>query len=259
MELVVLGASASFPAVGGACSGYLVRQGDTQLLLDCGSGVLARLQQETRIAALSAIVITHFHPDHYIDLIAMRYGLQYGFDDPGRPLLYLPPGGIAFLERLGLALRNSATYFSKTFEMAEFDPDNPLVVGDFTLAFQQTTHDQPTWACAVHGEARLVYTSDTRESPAIEEFAGDADLLLCEATYPSDCGKLPSGNHLTSRQAGELARRGGAKRLVLTHFWPGIALSRFRTEAEATFGAPVILAQPGMRLAVVPEDSPIAA
>jgi ribonuclease BN (tRNA processing enzyme) len=125
-----------------------------------------------------------------------------------------------------------------------------LAIGHFTLTFQRTTHDEPTWGCMVQGARRLVYTADTRESPDLEAFAKGADLLLCEATYPSQDGELPSGNHLTSRQAGELARRAGVREVMLTHFWPGLDRSPFSEEAERAFGAPVILAHPGLSIPV---------
>jgi ribonuclease BN (tRNA processing enzyme) len=252
MELITLGSSASFPAAGGACSGYLVRNGATELLLDCGTGVLSRLQLETSVRNLTAIVITHFHPDHYLDLVPMRYGLHYGIEEPFRPVLYLPPGGRALLERIGLGLRNSSTYFSKAFDLREYDPGSTLELGNLAISFQLTTHDEPTWAVAIEdGEARLVYTADTQESAEVEAFARNADLLLCEATYPSDLTNIPSGNHLTSRQAGELAQRAEVGRLVLTHFWPGIDLSRYASEAVAAFNGPVELAEPGRRFRVV--------
>jgi ribonuclease BN (tRNA processing enzyme) len=251
MELVTLGSSASFPAAGGACSGYLVRHGATELLLDCGTGVLSRLQLETSVRDLTAIVITHFHPDHYLDLVPMRYGLHYGIEAPVRPKLYLPPGGTALLERVGLGLRNSTTYFSNAFDMREYDPDSALELGSLTLRFQRTTHDEPTWAVAIEdGEARFVYSADTQESDGVERFAQGADLFLCEATYPADLADIPSGNHLTSRQAGALAQRAGVGRLVLTHFWPGIERSRFAVEASAVFGGPVELAEPGSRFRI---------
>ena len=251
MELIALGTSASFPAAGGACSGYLVRHDSTELLLDCGTGVLSRLQQETTVRALTAIVISHFHPDHYIDLVPMRYGLHYGIEAPFRPKLYLPPGGIALLERIGIGLRNAPSYFSNAFDLHEYDPESALRLGSLSLTFQRTTHDEPTWAIAVNdGEHRFVYTADTRESDEVDRFASGADLLLCEATYPDDLDTIPSHNHLTSRQAGELAQRAGAARLVLTHFWPGIELSRYAADAATAFSGPIELAEPGLRFRI---------
>jgi ribonuclease BN (tRNA processing enzyme) len=250
MELIVLGSSASSPDAGDACAGYLVRQGDTELLLDCGSGVLGNLRKVTAVDRLAAIVISHFHPDHFLDLVPMRYGLQYGWDTAMRPRVIVPPGGKEYLAGVGTALRRNPGFFANSFEIEEFDPDATAMVGDFTLSFQRTTHDEPTWACAVQGDNRLVYTADTRESPDLERFATGADLLLCEATYPERAGALPSHNHLTSHQAGGLARRANVRELVLTHFWPGLDRSPFSEEAERAFGAPVILARPGLTVPV---------
>jgi ribonuclease BN (tRNA processing enzyme) len=248
MELLVLGSSASTPAAGDACSGYLVRQGETEVLLDCGSGVLSRLQEFTAVERLAAIVISHFHPDHYLDLIPMRYGLRYGLTTPVRPLVLVPPGGTAFLERLGSALREAPHFFNASFEIMEIDPVASVRVGAFTLTFQQTTHDEPTWACAVQGTRRLVYSADTQSSPELERFAAGADLLLCEATYPASVTELPSGNHLTALEAGQLARAAGVRSVMLTHFWPGLSRAHFAAEAASAFGAPVLLAEPGRRV-----------
>ncbi len=248
MELIVLGSSASSPAAGDACAGYLVRQDETEVLLDCGSGVLGRLREFTAVDRLAAIVISHFHPDHYLDLIPMRYGLRYGLTTPVRPLVLVPPGGTAFLERLGLALRDTAQFFNTSFTIVEIDPTTLVRVGAFTLAFQQTTHDVPTWACAVQGTQRLVYSADTKTSPGLERFAAGADLLLCEATYPASVTELPSANHLSALEAGQMARAAAVRSLMLTHFWPGLERAHFAAEAAGAFGAPVLLAQPGRRV-----------
>jgi ribonuclease BN (tRNA processing enzyme) len=256
MELTILGSSASSPDAGDACAGYLVRQGDTQLLLDCGSGVLGQLRRHTSVDRLTAIVISHFHPDHFIDLVPMRYGLRYGWGDPVRPRLFVPPGGRDYLADVGAALRGAPKFFSASYDVREFDPDAALEIGEFSISFQRTTHDVPTWGCAVQGTGRLVYTADTQESADLKHFAFETDVLLCEATYPAGAGALPSGNHLTSAQAGALARRAGARQLVLTHFWPGIDRSVFAAEAERAFQAPVVIARPGLTLTVA--GAPVA-
>ena len=261
MRLTVVGASASFPAPGGACSGYLVTDGNTRVLLDCGSGVLGQLQLVSRVGDLSAIVISHFHPDHYIDLIALRYGLRYGFGAAVRPRVLVPTGGREFLRGLGAALRNAPEMFEAAFALDEYDATVAVAVNDLSLAFQRTTHDEPTWACAVarrDGSARLVYTADTQGSADLERFAHGADLLLCEATYLEAGGVPPSGNHLTAAEAGALARRAGARRLMLTHFWPGLDIDRFAVEAAGTFGRDVLLARPGLTVDVVSGRSAVS-
>lgn len=248
LELVTLGSSASMPAAGDACSGYLMSSGDTHVLIDCGTGVLARLQEVISLDQLTAIVISHFHPDHFIDLVPLRYGLRYGPTPISTPAVYLPPGGIDYLARVGQGLRDSATYFSSTYGLAHYDPAAPLQIGDLRFDFCQTTHDMPTYAMTVRsGERTLAYTADTQASGDLHAFIAGADLLLCESTYPASLPDLPSDNHLNSHQAGELATRAGAGHLVLTHFWPGIERSRFAEEAARAFAGPVSLAAPGAR------------
>lgn len=254
MTVTVLGSSASSPDAGDACSGYLVEQGTTRILLDCGSGVLGNLRQVATVESLSAIVISHFHPDHYLDLIPMRYGLRYGLINPVRPKLFIPPGGVEFLAGVGQAIRNAPGFFENAFQLFEYDPDSSLLIDDLTLTFQRTTHDEPTWACAVDGLARLIYTADTQLSGDVERFATDANLLICESTYPTTAGCLTAGsaNHLTSHQAGELARAAHVDQLMLTHFWPGLDRAIFAEEAGRAFGASVILAAPGLVQPVTP-------
>jgi ribonuclease BN (tRNA processing enzyme) len=250
MRLVVLGSSAATPAPGDACSGYLVSQGQTHLLLDCGSGVLSRLREAIELERLSAVYITHFHPDHYLDLITLRYAIRYGSNPGWRVRLLVPPGAEWFLTQLGLALRNNGEFFSACFRIEEYAPSRPMRVGDLELTVQRTTHDEPTWAVSVQGAGRLVYTGDTQPSVDLEAFAQGADMLLCEATYPTHEGEVLAENHLTGAQAGELARRAGVRELVLTHFWPTYSREEIVGEAEAAFGAPVTGAATGLQLEV---------
>src|SRR6476660_10440178 len=107
MKLTVVGCSPAWPNPGGAQSGYLVETSG-RLLLDCGPGVLARLREQEGWPHVDAIVITHFHLDHWGDLVPWTFGSMFG---PGRelpaPQLWLPPGGRTqlgeFGERLGFA------------------------------------------------------------------------------------------------------------------------------------------------------------
>ena len=78
MKLTILGKYGPYPAAGGACSGYLIEQGSTRVLIDCGNGVLSRLQQVCKIKDLSAIVLSHLHSDHMADMLVLRYALEIG-------------------------------------------------------------------------------------------------------------------------------------------------------------------------------------
>jgi ribonuclease BN (tRNA processing enzyme) len=76
MKLTVLGNNGPFPSAGGACSGYLITEGDKNILIDCGNGVLANLQRFIPIEELDAIILTHLHSDHMSDMMILRYALQ---------------------------------------------------------------------------------------------------------------------------------------------------------------------------------------
>src|SRR3990167_3452984 len=110
MRVVALGTCASYPGPGNACSGWLVQEGETNLLVDCGTGILANLQQVLPLTQITAIVISHMHADHFIDLIPLRYAFNYGLA-PGspRPLIFLPPEGIAVLEHMAEPLGSNKT------------------------------------------------------------------------------------------------------------------------------------------------------
>jgi ribonuclease BN (tRNA processing enzyme) len=250
VELITLGTSAAAPAAGEATAGHLVRHAEGAILLDCGSGVLAALLEVIDLPQLHAIVISHLHPDHYLDLVPLRYAVAYGNAEHG-PRVFLPPGGDVFLKQLGYAIRGQTTFFHDVLALAEYDPDAPLAVAGFHLRFQRTRHDVPCFAIAVEGAARLVYTADTGPSEEVARFVAGADLLLCEATYPAEADPAVTAAHLRTVEAGELGRR--AQRLVLTHFWPGYDREQLRQQAAAARGGPVELARRGARFRLGPD------
>jgi ribonuclease BN (tRNA processing enzyme) len=256
IELIVLGGAAAAPNPGQGCASYLIQAGDTALLVDCGPDTLAVLRQEIDFRSVTAVILSHLHSDHTLDLVPYRYGLKYG---PGAPTpripLWLPPDGLAFLDRLAAVFavggEQPDEFFPQVFEAREFQPDLPLTIGELTITFQQTQHAIPCWAMRLQsGDRTLVYTADTALTDGIVGFAAGADLVVAEATMPdgSDLGLRPI--HLTAGQAGELAARAGASRLVLSHYWVELGPDRLRAQAEAQYGGEVIVAEPHLRLEV---------
>src|SRR3712207_1266137 len=162
MNLTILGASAACPAPGGACSSYLVQHDATNFVLDCGPGSLPNLRRALDYRAVTAVVLSHLHADHILDLVPYHDGLRYGPDaqDDLRVPLWVPPGGVARLQALGGALGHDANYFGSTFEVREYDPEGSLTLGAIHLTFVPTQHYVPCWAirCAA-GDATLVYSA----------------------------------------------------------------------------------------------------
>ena len=241
MELTVLGACGSYgaPAGGGACSGYLVRAGATALWLDCGNGSFARLQRHLALEDLTAVVVTHQHPDHCVDLYGLHVLLRYGLERTGLPV-YAPEG----VERTMSALVGGD--WGATFAWSEVGDGDAVDVGDCRLRFSRTSHPPPTMAVEVAADGkRLVYTSDTGPDWTVEAFGPGADLVLSEATFQRD--NESSGIHLSARQAGTAARQARARRLVLTHLWPGLDPLASAVEGSEAFGEDVTLAAPHER------------
>lgn len=250
MRAIALGTSAAYPGAGDACTGWLVQEDGTNLLLDCGTGVLGKLQEQLPLPALDAAVISHMHADHFLDLFPMRYAFKYGIRPQVLgPEVYVPPGGLAVLERMAGFLNEERTegFFAGSLRMREYDPQEVLRVGSMALRFAPGSHYVPSWAISVesHGR-RLVFTADTAPSPHVLHLAAGADLLITEATYLTLDEENPDARgHMTAREAGELAAQAGARRTLLTHVWPGRDLELVLGEARNACPGDVSMAQSG--------------
>ena len=237
MQLTVLGSSGSFGApAGGACSGYLVRVGDTLLWMDCGNGTFANLQRHAAVEDITAVVITHEHPDHCVDLYGLHVLLRYGMEREGLPV-YAPEGAE---KRLGALVAGG---WGPTFDWNTVGDGDRTVVGDAGLRFSRTDHPPPTMAVEISGDdRRLVFTADTGNGWSVDAFDPGADLVLSEATYQH--ASKPANMHLSAREAGLAAREAGARRLMLTHLWPRLDPVVSVEEGSEAFGASITLAAP---------------
>jgi len=264
MELIVLGGSAAAPNPGDASAGYLIVGGETSILLDCGSGVVSKLRERCDPRALSAIVISHLHSDHTLDLVALRYTLQYAPPGPGAAIpLYLPPHGQEFLGRLGgvFALGNERPegFWDRTLALLDYAPHlasgTPLRIGGFALTFAPMQHYIPVWAIRIEEIATgrvLTFSADTGPHAPLADFARGSDVLLCEATLLEQApGSDPSGwGHLTGREAGQIAADAGVSRLILTHLWAELGFEHYREDASLAFHGRIDLAHAGLKISI---------
>jgi len=234
VRLTVLGCSAAYPGPDGACSGYLVREGKMNLLVDCGTGVLSNLQKVVALEKVDAIVISHLHADHFYDLIPYRYALMRLMREDIKSALYVPPGGKKALLKNVSVFDKSPDFFSKYFDVEEYDPKCGIRVGKLNIEFAAVKHYIPAYAMAISGKKRLVYSADSGVCDELAEIAKGADLFLCEAARCSrDDGEW---GHMLAGDAARLAKRAGVKRLILTHFWPDYDYSTKLKQAGKAFG-----------------------
>jgi ribonuclease BN (tRNA processing enzyme) len=236
VELTVLGCSGSYGAPqGGACSGYIVRTGDAVIWMDCGNGTFANLQQHVHPEDLTAVVITHAHADHCVDIYGLHVMYKYGLERNCLPV-YAPEG----VERV---LEGVVGEWTDTFDWKLVGEGDHATIGDAVLGFSRTDHPLPTVGVEIDsGGKRLLYTADTGPEWSVGAFAPGADLVLSEATYQHDDIRAPI--HLSARQAGEAARAAKARRLMLTHLWPTIDPVASVEEGSEAFGHAVSLAAP---------------
>ena len=219
MKLTVVGCSPAWPNPGGAQSGYLVEE-PGRLLLDCGPGVLARLRElNSGWPNVDAVVVTHWHLDHWGDLVPWVWGNMVG---PGRgcdhPELWLPPQGRTRLRDFGARL-GWEDMFDTTFELRDYEEGVPFDAAGFKVTALRLPHyTLRTYGLRVsNGNRSIAYSGDSGPSERLAELAQGADLFVCEATL--ERGELdgsPRG-HLSVEEAVAAFEASGAKRLLLTH------------------------------------------
>jgi len=233
LSVTVLGCDGSYPGPGGAGSGYLLRGGGATVWLDCGPGTLAALQTHVGLHDVDAVVVSHEHPDHRNDLEGFHVACAYIVGREGIPV-WAPAG----VREHGYHTGPPTLLFSDLVDRASF------TVKGMAFFASRTDHGPETLAVRVESGGRsLGYTADTGPGWTPARLGPPLDLLLSEATYPVD--QEGHSQHLSGRQAGELARAAGARRLLLTHLWPTADRAAVLAEAEAAFGEAVALAEPG--------------
>ncbi len=254
----MLGKSPAWQDAGGACSGYLVEDAGTTVLLDCGNGVFGKLRRHCDYTEVDAVVITHMHADHFIDLIPYSYGLLLtprqqpvpvaghpGTDDPARPRLIAPPGATRTLRSV-VGSWGDEELIETAFRIEEYDRESTVGIGPLTATFAEVPHFVLTHAVDLTsaGGGRFTFGADCRPCEELVEFARDTDLLLVEATLPRP-ERTGIRGHLTPAEAGDHARRAGARRVVLTHISDELDPAWALEQASAAFGGPVEIAREG--------------
>jgi ribonuclease BN (tRNA processing enzyme) len=253
VRVTVLGKSPSWQDADGACSGYLVEEAGTRVLLDCGNGVFAKLRRFADYVDVDAVVISHLHADHFLDLVPFSYALLYGprqqTDAPARPVLHAPAGARDLFRRVVGAWGNE-DLIEGAFDLREYQPDDVLDIGPLRVRFQVVPHFTQTHAVELSsGAGRFTYGADHAPSDELIAFAHGTDLLLIEATLPEPEPEGPRG-HMTPGEAGEHGRRAEAHRLVITHLSDELDATWARAEAERGFGGAVDLAHEGATYSV---------
>ncbi|MGH2813404.1 MAG: MBL fold metallo-hydrolase [Actinomycetota bacterium] len=249
-ELVVLGASGTFPTPGSACAGYLLRSDGSDVWVDSGPGTFANLQRHTRFWELSGLVLSHLHPDHVLDLFPFYYALRFSEESGGRTgvPVWAPEGAEDHLARV-ISIEREAD-FGEYLEFRSIGEGAKASIGPFEFSFARAVHPIETLMMRITAGGRtLAYTADTGPGEHLSDFVAGADTLVCEATLHDPVEEL-NEVHLTAEQAGQLAAKAGVGRLVLTHIWPALDAERSAALARRRFDGEVVVARDNLSIEV---------
>jgi ribonuclease BN (tRNA processing enzyme) len=243
MKLTIVGASGTFPGPTSGCSSYLLEHDGFRLLLDIGNGSTGALQEICGLLGPDAVVISHLHGDHYLDLITYTYARRYHPDGMPSRLPIFGPSRVR--ETIGGAYSRDVTeLLAEVYDIHPVAGNQKVGIGPFEVDLHAVNHPVETYGMRVSAGGRtLAYSADSGACTELTDLAKDADLFLCEASY-LDGEANPPNVHLTGREAAAHAARAGAARLVLTHLVPWGDEARTLTEAAAGYDGEIRVAHP---------------
>ena len=252
LSLTILGSGTCVPSLERSACALLIEVDNSKLLLDIGSGTIRRLlENKTDIARISHILISHFHPDHTGELASFLFSSKYASIDARQtPLTLIGGKGLsAFFQSLEATYRHWITLPSGLFTIMEMDTfaKDSLKYRDFSVTSMPVKHNDESIAYRIESRKgkTIVYSGDTDVCNTLKEIAENADLLVCECSFP-DHMKVPG--HLTPSLAGEIATNANVGQLVLTHFYPQCRITEVEKQCRKTYKGPLTLATDLMKI-----------
>jgi ribonuclease BN (tRNA processing enzyme) len=242
VRVIVLGGCGAWPGAGQACAGHLVEHDGFRLVVDLGYATLPRLLEWTAAERVDAALFSHGHPDHCADLHPLLRARLLRPAPPDALPVFTLPGAldrVLALDRPGM--------LDDAYRLHDFAPPDRFEIGPFRVETWALPHSVPSAGLRLTaGDRVIAYTGDTGPSPDIVDLARNADLFIAEATYPEQVPADSARFLSTARQAGADAARAGARRLLLTHLWPGSDPDAAVRAAGARYGGPIGVARPGL-------------
>ncbi|MFH1115097.1 MAG: MBL fold metallo-hydrolase [Pseudomonadota bacterium] len=253
MEVTVLGSGTVTPSLKRNASGLLIRSSDTWVLVDMGPGTIRRMcEAGIDCKRLDAILVTHFHPDHVSDLVPFLFASNYEYNAVREEEFHLigPKGLEQFYGAQVGIYGDWIVPKGDRLRIREMNAEAPdvLTLKDLVIRSRPAVHSYPCVSYRVEADGVSVTVSgDTDVSEDLVSLARDTDLLICESSMPDH---LKVRGHLVPSEAGRIAASAGAKRLLLTHFYPPCDEVDVAAQAAEAFPGEIIRAEDLMRFAV---------
>jgi ribonuclease BN (tRNA processing enzyme) len=244
VKLTIVGCAGSYPNATSAASSYLVEHEGFRLALDFGSGALGPMHEYCDPCDLDAVLLSHLHADHFLDMCALYVARRY--QPSGMPPVIPVYGPDGTDERLAVAYgMDPDPGMADVFDVRQY-PDHEFTVGPFTVTATPVHHPVPCFALRVSAAGRtLTFSGDTAPCEGLVTAARGADVALFEASF-RDGDVNPPALHMTAREAGTMAAQAGAGRLILTHLVAWHDNSGAVAEAASAYDGDVVRAEPGM-------------
>ncbi len=248
MELTVLGAGPAYSDRPGALgSSYLLRAAGSAVVLDLGQGVFPSLAAELDPSSLDAVLISHLHPDHCIDLVPLRHYLRYEFRPSRRMTVHAPRDLAARLD----ALHGEPGFTDEALDVVPLEAETRRI-GQFTVESSRVTHTDDSWgfrvALADDGPG-LVYSGDCGRAMDLAPLLRPGDTLLSEVSFGP--GPVPvDAMHLAGPEIAALALATEPGRILLTHLQMGYDPVRTIETIRTGFAGPLSFVSPGDRLTI---------
>ncbi|SER92864.1 MBL fold metallo-hydrolase [Salipaludibacillus aurantiacus] len=241
MKITVIGYWGAYPEANEATSCFLLEEGNTNILLDCGSGAVSKLQNYKALKDINAVILSHYHHDHAADLGVLTYSrvVDINLNKTDQPLnIFAHEKDKKEYSKLG-----KPPYTN----VQPYNGGSKVEVGPFTLQFQQTAHSAPCYAMKIRSEkspGTLVYTADTSYDENLSPFCRDADLLIAETSFYAGQDAASFG-HMTSSEVARLASNSGCKSVLLSHLPHFGNHHQLLEETEAEFKGDIQIAKTG--------------
>ena len=248
MKLIVLGSGTCVPSLRRSAPGYFLEVSNRQVLVDCGNSILLQLERSGKgYKDIDAILITHTHPDHFSDLMAILHALMVtpGFTREESLSLFGPLGFKRVYERcIALVLPKP-----KTFHIEVKEAEQKMDLGYLHVLTAKTLHSENSIAYRFEGEGKsVVITGDCDYDERLIALSMNADLLVIDCSYPD---ALKVSGHLSSKECGIVARKAKVRKVLLSHIYPTHIPEDERVkECRAEYDGEVLLAEDLMEIPV---------